>query len=305
MKNLAIRGLIASVVVVISIGGRLAYAGVLYGATGSGGVNGELVILNQATGAVQTDIGALVDASQNAYGITGLAFDPNTGILYGSTGTASPTAAAHLVVIDPATALVTDIGPYSVPGDSTMSDITFDPTSGILYGWEASGDHSLATIDLSTGAATLVGTFSRPEFGGGALASDASGTLYATPDGSTAAKPTLRTVDNVTGATTNVAFLSGSPLSKQSINAMAFSDLGTLYGVNNNRSGATHLVTIDTATGVMTDVGASLDNLDAIAFQSGTPPVPEPSTLVLSSILVGVFGSAWVRKRLKRTAPVA
>lgn len=46
---------------------------------------------------------------------------------------------------------------------------------------------------------------------------------------------------------------------------------------------------------------------DTITFDSGmqlpqTSETPEPSTLVLSSILFGVFGTACVRKRMKRTA---
>jgi hypothetical protein len=39
----------------------------------------------------------------------------------------------------------------------------------------------------------------------------------------------------------------------------------------------THLVTIDPATGAVTDLGASLASLDAIAFT----PIPEPTALAL------------------------
>jgi hypothetical protein len=38
-----------------------------------------------------------------------------------------------------------------------------------------------------------------------------------------------------------------------------------------------HLVTIDAATGSVTDIGVSVTHLDAIAFQV----VPEPSTMAL------------------------
>jgi hypothetical protein len=281
------------------IGGRPAWANALYGATGSNGVNGELVILSPTTGAVTTDIGALVDGSGNPYGMTGLAFQPGTGALFGSTANVSPTASAHLVRINPATAQVTDIGSFSV--GSTMSDITFDRTTGTLYGWHAAGDHSLYTVDLTTGLATQVGTLSRGDFGGGGLAADAAGNIYSTPDGVTAANPTLRTVDKVTGATTTVASLSGGPLSNN-INALDFDSAGTLYGINNDRGlpSRTHLVTIDTATGVNTDIGGSLDNLDAIAFQSIAAAVPEPAALTLFGAGAGALAAcASLRRRRK------
>lgn len=127
-------------------------AGPLYGATGSKGVSGELVILNPATGGMLTDIGPLVDGSSNPYGITGLAFQPGTGVLFGSTANLSPTAPRHLVTINPVTAQVSDVGSFGV-GSETMADITFDPTSGILYGLE-SVSGNLCTINLTTGAAT-------------------------------------------------------------------------------------------------------------------------------------------------------
>jgi hypothetical protein len=42
----------------------------------------------------------------------------------------------------------------------------------------------------------------------------------------------------------------------------------------------THIVTINTATGAVTDIGASVNSLDAIAFK----PVPEPATLALFAV---------------------
>src|SRR6476646_6738867 len=61
-----------------------AQAATLYGATASGGP-GELYILDSSTGGVIQDIGSLHDALNVNYGITGLAFNPVNGLLYGST----------------------------------------------------------------------------------------------------------------------------------------------------------------------------------------------------------------------------
>ena len=261
-----------------------AQADVLYGATGSRGVNGELVILNSATGAVMTDIGALVDSSGNHYGITGLDFHPVTGVLYGSTAGASPTAGGHLVIINPTTALVTDVGSFGL-GGVTLSDITFDPTTGILYGDSGSTGNFYA-VNLATGTATSIGSTGVGVTFGGGLAANAGGTIFGSPQ---PGPGDLFTYNETTGVATSVATLTGAPLGGN-LDAMAFSDLGTLFGVNTNGGGPTHLVTIITSTGVITDVGSSLGNLDAIAFQQSTA-VPEPSTLTLLGIgAVGLLG---------------
>src|SRR5262245_29998197 len=83
-------------------------AATLYGATAAG-APGELYILNPTTGGMVTDIGPLNDALNVNYPITGLAFNPLTGVLYGSTGNAGAVD-AMLVTINPATAVVTPIG---------------------------------------------------------------------------------------------------------------------------------------------------------------------------------------------------
>ncbi len=248
-------------------------ADILYAATGSGGVNGELYILNPADGSVITDVGPLVDSSTNPYGLSGLAFDPSTGVLYGSTANISPTAPGHLVIVNPATALVTDVGSFGLTS-STFADITFDPTTGTLYGSHSRGDHWLYTINLATGAATEVGTGSVTNRFGLGLAADAGGTIWGTPDGCVE----LDTFSKTTGVATFVAALSGCPFGVPdgAINSLAFDSTGTLFGINIHTGSSpapTHLVIINTTTGVVTDQGASVNNLDALAFQPSSPVV--------------------------------
>jgi hypothetical protein len=65
------------------------------------------------------------------------------------------------------------------------------------------------------------------------------------------------------------------------INAMDF-DGSTLLGINNTSGGgggATHLVSINTVSGAITDIGLSANSLDALAVQASA--IPEPSTLAL------------------------
>ena len=273
---------------------RLAVADTLYGATGSNGVGGELFILDPTTGGAIQDVGALIDSDSNAYGLTGLAFQPGTGMLFGTTSNASPTAAGHLVMIDPTTALVTDIGSYLVT--STMADITFDPTSGTLYGWQSGDGHGLYTIDPTTGEATLVGG-TTSDFGGGGLAASPGGTLYNTPDGVTGSPGGhLVTVNKTTGDPTVVGLLSGGP-TPQIINAMDFDRSGMLFGVQTDRGSptSTHLVLINTSTAGLTDIGPSVSNLDGIAFQQS---VPEPSSLAL--LAAGAAGLVIIARRHRR-----
>src|SRR4051812_22699253 len=91
--------------------GANANAGTLYAATSAGGP-GELYIINQATGAVVQDVGPLNDVAGANYPITGLAFSPVTGALYGATGNAGAVD-GKLVRINRSTAQVTLIGSFN------------------------------------------------------------------------------------------------------------------------------------------------------------------------------------------------
>jgi hypothetical protein len=280
-------------------------ADTLYGATGSRGIAGHLYILDPNTGVVITDVGPLRDAQGNNYGLTGLAFEPATGKLFGSVAnqTTTPSAKGHLVSIDPSTAQVTDIGSFGFE-TSTMSDITFDPLTGTLYGWRSGDDHGLYEINKTNGTATLVGG-ETDDFGGGGLAADLDGTFFSTYDGQTGIPSGhLFSLDKPNGASTIVDLLSG-PFSIIIINAMDFNSGGALFGVQTARGNPalTNLVTIDPATAAMTNLGQSVNDLDAIAFLRSAPPdqVPEPASVVLFACgLAGAF--FWVnRPELRRS----
>jgi hypothetical protein len=264
----------------------------LYGSTASGGP-GELFILNPASGAVAQDIGPLNDALGVNYGITGLAFHPTTGVLYGSVANNNPATRAQLVTIDPVTARVTVIGPFNVgnpgPIPATMSDLAFTPSGG-LFGVGSQGGPQLYSINTATGQATLVGNSGLTSTAGGGLAVSPSGVFYGTPTASS-----FGTYDPTTGAFTNITN-PAKPVGG-AYAALAFGDGGVLYGLNSGPGPMppTHLVTFDLTTGAVTDLGASVTSLDAIAFR----PVPEPGA-VLGLAVVGLGLGQLARRRFVR-----
>jgi hypothetical protein len=225
--------------------------------------------------------------------VTGLAFDPSSGLLYGSTNNQSPTAPSSLILINPTTALATLVGSYGTP-NQTMADLTFRP-DGTLYGWLEASTDSLFTINKLTGAVSLVGSSGIGTYGSG-LASDAAGTLYYTGSGTGSV---LRTINPVTGLPTVVATLSGGVNFGDPINALAFDSSGVLFGVENAFASAAYLTSIDTSTGLITVRGQSIDRLDAIAFQADSISTPEPSTIVSLGIAGLIALGYGVRRRRK------
>ena len=154
----------------------------LYGTTASG-TSGQLVTLNPATGAVVSTIGP-TNIGTNNVGITGLAYNPVNGLLYGSTanGSTYPAATrAHLVTINPATGAVADIGSFNA-SPNTMVDLAFN-SSGQLFGIGSNADAILFSINITTGVATGITTPGTVPgtVGGGLAFHPTTGVLYASP----------------------------------------------------------------------------------------------------------------------------
>jgi hypothetical protein len=262
-------------VLVVAISGAVspAHAATLYAASAAGSA-GTLYTLDPSNGAVLQTIGSLDDASGTNYPITGLAFHPTTGVLYGSTGNSPSATAARLVTIDPATALVTVIGSFNAgPVNSsgtpaTMADLGFDP-AGNLYGVGSIGGPQLYSINPVTAQATVVGSTGLTSTTGGGLAISPAGTFYGTPTASR-----FGTYNSGTGAYTDIAN-PAKPAGGGAYGALDFSG-SVLYGLNVGPGSPppSYLVTIDPATGAVTALGPSINSLDAIAFQ-----IPEPASL--------------------------
>jgi hypothetical protein len=215
-----------------------------------------LYTVNLATGTA-TFAAPLRLGGVRSVGITGLAVHPATGRFYGVTSPLSPTNPKSLVVIDPASGDVAAVGELSQAG----SDIVFD-SAGTLYLWVPE-THQVATINLQNGTVTLLGTPGKVDALGG-LAIDAQGVAYVTPTG---AHGTLDTVDLKTGEFKTGPPLTGAPF-PGAITAMTFTPSGLLLAVNSNvgSPAQARLVTINTATGMVTTIGTLPDDSDAITF---------------------------------------
>lgn len=228
----------------------------LYAATGTFGVQGVLYTLDAATGAVLSTVGSLNDAAGKNYGITGLHYQATNGLLYGATANQSPTSPNYLVVVDPATALVTPIGPFG----AVMTDITIDPTSGVMYG--ISGyNQKFYTINPQTGLATQTGSTGIGFQNGGGFAANSSGALYGVNYFS------CYSYNKTTGAAT----LIGPTLLPNLVRAAAFNSSNVFYGLEGgggiDNLHMRYLVTVNVSTGLATLVGAiSANDLDALAF---------------------------------------
>ena len=222
-------------------------------------IAGNLYSVNLAT-STSTLIGAIRLPGGRPIGVTGLAAHPKSGVLYGITSEQSPNSPRSLVTIDPASGVATLVGELGTAG----SDIAFD-LKGTLFMWLPSTSQ-LGIVDPSSASVSPLGRPGPPGSPAG-IAIDPQGMVFVTAKG---AGGTLDNVDLTSGALQIGPALTGAPFSTQ-INSMSFSPSGLLLAVNSNGGSPaeTRLVTINTATGVVTTIGNLPDDTDALAFTGG------------------------------------
>jgi len=221
-----------------------AATGSLYAISGAAGAPSTLYILDPATGAVVSTVGATGFSH-----VTAIDFHPITGVLYGVTSEGEGAGTSQLITINLLTGAGTAIGPT---GLGSVPDISFDST-GTLYAWTENGD-DLATIDTGTGAGTVIGSPIGTARTG--LAFDSGGTLYLKD------QDDLDVISTADGTLITMVSISVPSLD----NALAFNGGGTLYTLERTVSGMS-LYTLQTATGTASLVGSNaLADISAIAF---------------------------------------
>jgi Ca2+-binding RTX toxin-like protein len=279
-RSLALVGvfslLLAQLVMAAAPASAQAVGDELYAADGAGGnPNTTLYKVNPATGARSQTIGEI------GFSVTGLAFDPTSGVLYGSTTSQDdePGSLIRINVTTGAGTLVGAAGTRIITGCNTGThDLTFT-TDGQLWGWTfCSPGGDLVQINKATGVGTIVGDSGLSTWGNGLSADPDDNTLWLTPRGAGGGFGEYYTVNRTTGAVTSQGTLDGDD--DGSINSLAWTcDGETLFGTHQFDFGAPtprELITINTATDSVKSIGDADQEQDAIAWKCAPPPPPPP-----------------------------
>jgi hypothetical protein len=233
--------------------------GTVYGSTaGGGGANpSSLYTIDITTGAA-TLVGAI---GFNQVGA--MAFHPTTDVLY-AVGARSGDGVEVLLTINPSTGVGTEVGPTGAANLGTAAGMSFR-SDGTLFVYHSS--HDVYTVDLSTGAYTLVGNSGTGGNGGNGVAFDASGVLHHSN------RDHSNTIDLSTGTATYVAdMLFPTPCGDTGSARISGVDrpagLAQMYGVVKCEGGgsASHLGLVDFASGFVLIIGQTQDYMDGFAI---------------------------------------
>ena len=191
----------------------------------------------------------VLKAEKGAGTVLGYDFSRNGSVLYGVDNTAST-----LITVNQTTGKHTTVGPMTKPATENWIDLVVNPATGAAYAASASPQsYSLFSLDLSTGATTLINTLVT-----GAVPIDLSmncaGEMYA----ETSFDDMLDRVDPATGALTVVGPLG---VDLNFAQGMDFDNAtGVLHAWQVKNDLTTQYASIDRATGTST------------RFRGGSPP---------------------------------
>ncbi len=231
----------------------------------------------------------------------GLDFHPVTNVLYA--GCIIEPVGDALITIDINTGQGTEIGLMNAEG--LLQDLSFR-SDGTLFGYfRAKGSNFLATIDLQTGQADFVGNSGLSGEGNG-IGFDGVNDLFLTD---TNTLPALYLLNQSNGLGTLVADLTLPPLDEGFIviNSLDLNPgTNVMFGSLDVQAFSydNYLVTVDTETGVVTNIGETVEGLEAIAFLNPrVSNIPTMSEYGMAAIGLALFSiSIFVLYRRKRAA---
>ncbi len=218
------------------------------------------------------------DASITLIGNTGLTIGGmelyTDGFLYGITTGSS----AALYQIDPSNAAATEIGPLGI-GFVFEGALAISP-EGVGYGTnnDSAGNPRLFTIDIETGAATIVGTISDPPHDINGLAWRSDGMLVGL-DGN---QNVLLAIDPATAASSVIVDL--EPSAGNAGGMTVFDGMGYFATGGSVVGGTNELYRFDLYTGEHTLVGGFPSDVITGVGMSALAAVPEPGSLLLLAL---------------------
>ncbi len=285
---------VRSLAIVVLIGCVSSADAALVGLTGGEGVQSSFYELNPVTGSVVRKIG-----DTGLTHLSGFAVHPVTGDIYVHQNTL-PSDNGRLYRLDSKTFAPTLLGETHLEAE----DLAFAP-DGTLYGWMGFHDgtafgkltiYELVTFDLTTAAATIVGSSPLETFNNG-LSFDTEGNLYLKGINGTLVgtgfeyHSEVYQLDLATGASTLVTQLqdaaTGDDVYPDGVLAMngtagAFT-VWNFYNPDNSSFtpvfDQSYLQYIDFASGDVTTIGGDLGlPFTSLAFTSLPSAVPEPAS---------------------------
>ena len=233
------------------------------------------------------------------YFCRGLDFQPITNVLYAVCS--NDLSFEVLITIDVESGQGTEIGPIIANG--FLQDLSFR-SDGTLYGYfRAKGSNFLSTININTAETNFVGNSGLSGDGNG-IGFDQFNDLFLTDTDFVTFAPSLYLLNQSNGLATLVTGLTLPPLDEgfTIINSLDLNpETDVMFGSLDIQllEYEHYLVTIDASTGLVTNVGETVEGLEAIAFLnprvSNIPTMSEYGMIVLAAVLM--TGAIFVLRR--------
>lgn len=201
---------------------------------------------------ISTTDGSATFIGDTGYALSGIAYDPVTRKLYGTTRLSD----AQLIEINTATGVGTPVG----PGTGVLLNVPAFNSSGQLFAWSESYDN-LVRLNAATGAIITTFPYSVGTWQTG-LAFDNSNVLYLVNGDAS-----VYTINTATGAATLVGTIPGLPYS-MAHHGDFHPVTGKYWGIDatNSYTSSKNLLIIDIGTLTLENTISTINNLHMLAF---------------------------------------